>query len=99
MKTTIPERTVEVCDRCRREGYLQTCEVCGAKFCLTCQGIVGQCWGFTELCRECAHRDDVKELCHFYAKQLTPIFKRRHEALVRLGKRLAKQPKSEEPTP
>jgi hypothetical protein len=33
----------------------------------------------------CAERDDVKEICDRYAKQLTPIFRCRNQALKRLA--------------
>lgn len=84
MRTTLPEKTVEVCDFCHREGYLKECDVCGRSFCLTHEGIVGQCWGFTTLCRECCHRDAVKEICARYAKRLTAIYRQRNAALKRL---------------
>lgn len=34
MKQTIPAKTVEVCDLCHREAYLQSCAACGRQFCL-----------------------------------------------------------------
>ena len=84
MKTTIPEKMVEVCDFCHREAYLQTCDVCSRQFCLTDNGKVTASWGFTKLCRECSTRDDVHKVCEKYAKQLSPIFKRRDVTLRHL---------------
>ena len=84
MKIERPAETVEACDFCQRGGFLETCDVCEREFCLTCQGIVGQSWGFTCVCRECAAREDVIEVCKSYAEQLTPIFRRRKQALKRI---------------
>jgi hypothetical protein len=88
----IPARQVDVCDSCGRGPgfHLQKCWVCGCDFCLTCQGQVTQCYGFTRLCCKCAELDKVKQVCHKFAKQLMPIFMARDEALKRLrGKRSA----------
>lgn len=84
MKTTIPEKTVDVCDFCHREGYLETCDVCGRQFCLIDNGIVAGSYGSMDICKECARRDDVHKVCERYAKQLKPIYKRRMTALRRL---------------
>ena len=81
MEVTKPARTVEVCDFCQREGYLQPCDVCGRMFCLTHKGTVAGSWGFTTLCTECAGREDVGIVCAEYAKRLTPIFEERRIAL------------------
>lgn len=89
MKVTVPEKTVEVCDCCNREGFLQTCEVCQIAYCLTCEGLVIGSGGFTRLCRKCSERDEVKALCERYAEQLRPIYRKRSAALKRLGQRLA----------
>ena len=84
MRTTIPQKTVEVCDFCNREGYLRECHVCGRSFCLVDEGLVGQCWGFTKLCCECSQRDDVGKICERYAKRLAPLYRQRERALKRL---------------
>lgn len=86
-KMTLPKRTVVVCDFCKRGGFLEECDVCGKEVCLTCRGVVGQTGGFTVFCRECAKREDVRTICHRYADKLTPIYRKRYEALRRLGTR------------
>jgi hypothetical protein len=84
MKRTIPERTIEVCDSCGREGYLQTCVACGGKYCLTDDGIVPGSFGFVDVCRDCGKRDDVRAICDRYSKKLAPIFRARQLALGKL---------------
>ncbi len=91
MKKTIPKKTVNVCDFCQHEGFLETCHVCGRQFCLSHQGIVGQSWGYTTLCHKCSERDDVQDVCCRYAKQLTPLFAERDDRLKRLPKRERKE--------
>ena len=86
MKTTISEKTVEVCDFCHQEGFLTRCDVCDRQFCLIDEATVASSWGFTSLCRECVKRDDVCKVCERYAKQLTLIFKKRDAALMHLPK-------------
>ena len=88
MKITQPKREIEVCDHCHREGFLTRCWVCGGQYCLTCDGTVARSWGFTDLCRACAKREDVVEVCRRYADQLTPIYQCRRKALIRLGEAL-----------
>ena len=87
MKTTIPERTVEVCDFCQREGYLTKCWICDRQYCLTDNGVIPASYGFTDICRECARRKDVQTICDCYAAQMKPIFDKRRAALKRLHKR------------
>ena len=90
MKITKPQIEIEVCDLCGREaGYLLECTTCGKQYCLTCEGIVPKSWGYTNLCRKCSGRNDVKAVCQKYAEQLTPIFGNRNAALKRLRKKAA----------
>lgn len=84
MEITIPSKTVEVCDFCHSEGYLRACDVCERKYCLIHEGTVPGSGGHTHVCRDCAEREDVREVCDTYAKKLGPIFKRRDEALKKL---------------
>lgn len=88
MKVTKPAETVEVCDICGQRDHLKDCDVCGRQFCLSHEGIVGQCWGFTCLCCECVEHESVQKICKRYADLLTPIFEERRATLVRLGKRI-----------
>lgn len=84
MKITMPEKVVDVCDFCSKEGFLEKCVVCKRQFCLVDGGDVAASWGFTELCRECAKRDDVGNVCKQYASKLTLVFKKRNAALGQL---------------
>ena len=77
MKVTLPAEDIEVCDRCRRDGYLQQCPVCGGQFCLTCHGIIAGCWVDPDVCRGCARRPDVQAVVERHAAAITPIIKRR----------------------
>lgn len=86
MKVTIPEKEVEICDFCRREGTLQECPVCGKSYCLICHGTIPGCWVGPHVCKECAKREDVRRVVGRYADQLTPILKKRKTALKRLPK-------------
>lgn len=80
-----PAEEVQVCDRCGKEGgYFRQCWVCRGDFCLVCEGIVCGSFGFTEICRACSGRDDVKRVCDRYAAQISPILKKRDAALKRL---------------
>jgi hypothetical protein len=89
-KIKIPAKEVEVCDNplCGSTGFLQTCIVCGDKYCLGCQGHVAASWHGPDLCRPCAHRDDVIALVQRYAKQMTPIFRKRDAALKRMKRKV-----------
>lgn len=93
-KITVPEKEVEVCDRCENDGFLQTCIVCGDRYCLGCQGHVGGSWHGPDLCRQCAHRDDVIDLVQQYARQMTPIFQKRDAALKRMRRKVLRERKA-----
>jgi len=84
VKLTTEPREIEVCDFCRRERFLQTCIVCGRQYCLTDQGTVPGCWVGPNVCRKCDEREDVKKVCDKYANQITPIVRKRNDALKRL---------------
>ena len=86
MRITKPEREIEVCDRCQREGFLKTCPVCGAQFCLSCEGHVAMCWVSLGVCRACGGRKDVLALAARYAAKITPIIRARLAALEALPK-------------
>lgn len=74
-------KTVEVCDFCGRDGYLQTCIRCGRRYCLTDHAIVAGCWVKPDVCRDCGGDEVVKEICRKYADLITPILKKRDSAL------------------
>ena len=82
-KVTI-NREVEVCDRCRREGYLQECLACGAMFCLTCNTTILGCWVRPKVCRNCGTHPKVKEICDRHAALITPILEKRADELSAL---------------
>ena len=84
MKIKRPAVQVEVCDTCQREGYLETCLVCGERYCLTCRGIMCGCMIAADLCRKCAKREDVGKVVERYAARISPIVKLRGGALRRL---------------
>lgn len=95
MKKYIAAQDVEVCDLCHQKGFLQSCDVCGREFCLTHEGHVGQTWGFTQICCECAEREDVVAVCRKFAEKLTPIFTARDKVLKRLPAHEADTDKTE----
>lgn len=84
MKKRIPAQTLEVCDFCHSDGYLQECWVCSRQFCLVHQGTVAGSYGFTRLCPECSSRDDVKAICDKWAKKLQRLFGQRDGELQAL---------------
>ena len=85
MKITQPAKSVDVCDRCENEGYLQACVVCGAQFCLRCQTTMAGCWVQPKVCMACAKRGDVRAIVAAAADEMTPIINKRREDLARLG--------------
>jgi hypothetical protein len=85
MKITIPLKEIEVCDRCFREGYLQSCIVCGGKFCLTCEGIICGCAHKTRVCKPCADEPSVLEVVKKYVPRLVRIIAARDAELAGIG--------------
>jgi len=88
MRVTKPAEEIEVCDFCGRDTFLQTCLVLKNRkryrYCLTCDGKIAGCWVQPNICRECQDREDVKSVVSEYAKQITPIIRKRDEELKRL---------------
>jgi hypothetical protein len=87
MKTEIPARTAEVCDRCHREGFLQTCIRCGGRYCLTCDGIVAGCVVSPDVCRECSHDPVVVKLCEEYSPKLQKLVEERDAKIGKAKKK------------
>lgn len=85
MKIEQPSKTVEVCDICRRGGFLQTCLVCGGRYCLTCDAIIAGCWVKPAVCRTCSKSQKVEDIVLKYAGRITPVIKLRDAALKRLN--------------
>lgn len=85
MKITQPAKEIEVCDRCRSDGYLQQCIVCGKMYCLTCKALIMGCWVEPNVGKCCQDREDVLEIVARFSEQITPIIRARSEALKALN--------------
>lgn len=84
MATVEINKTVEVCDLCGREAYLQTCLCCQRRFCLTCDCTIYGCIVGPTVCKSCGKTDAVRAVCARYAEELVPILKRRNVDLKKL---------------
>jgi len=91
MKVKRPAAEVEVCDTCGRDGYLQTCLVCGGQYCLTCHTTMVGCWITVDVCQDCSGRDDVRGIVARAADKITPIIMRRKASLKRLKSKVLKE--------
>lgn len=76
------DKTVEVCDFCHCEGYLQECIRCHKMFCLTDNAIVPGCWVSPTVCRKCGESDEVKSICDKYADKITPLIRKRNDEIA-----------------
>lgn len=81
MKVTKPAEEIEVCDICHRDAYLQTCIVCGGRYCLTHQAIIPGCWVKPIVGRCCQDRDDVQAIVARFSERITPMIEARAVAL------------------
>lgn len=90
MKITIPSKETEVCDRCRREGYLQSCIVCGDKFCLTCEGIICGCVHETDVCKKCENEPAVLAVVKKYVPRFMRVVKARDAEFETAGRLVKK---------
>jgi len=84
VKIQKPAAEIEVCDICHREGYLQTCLVCRARYCMAHRAIIAGCWVGVFACINCQDRDDVREIVERHAAQITPIIEARRAELAGL---------------
>ena len=82
---TIPEQTVEVCDTCGRDGFLETCITCGDKYCVIHNSIISGCYVSVDCCSECGNREDVREIVSKHAIDLKKIKFKRDEELSKLN--------------
>lgn len=88
MKVKKPAEEVEVCDYCQRGGYLQTCIVCGASYCLTCDATVCGSGISPDVCQPCARRPDVLRVCDKWGADILAVARKRDGALKRLRKKV-----------
>lgn len=86
MKQKVPARTVEVCDTCGRDGYMQKCTLCRGDYCLTCRAIIVGCIVEVPVCRKCGSRDDVKSIVDKYAAMIEPVIRKRNKSISQIGK-------------
>lgn len=96
MKITKPAVTIEVCDYCESDGFLQVCDSCGGKYCLLCQGIIGGCMVSIDVCSKCGSEDKVLDVAEKYAKKIIPIIHKRTQELKKLRRSIKAARKREE---
>lgn len=77
MKRRIPAQTVEVCDICGRDGYLQTCLACGGRYCLLHNAYISGCIHSCDVCRKCSDDKRVIAVARKFAPRITRILKLR----------------------
>ena len=87
MKTTIPERVVELCDICKREGHLMTCKACGKMYCFMCDAIVTGCIHKMDICLKCGSDERVNAIAEKYAPLILSVLKNRDKELLKLRSR------------
>jgi non-ribosomal peptide synthetase component E (peptide arylation enzyme) len=81
MIVTTEPKQIEVCDICKQDVFLLTCDVCGHRFCFSCEGIITGCWVSPRICVDCGQRKDVRAICKTHSDEITPIIERRRMAL------------------
>lgn len=81
----VPEKEVEVCDLCGRDGYLQTCKACKGRYCLTCDAIITGCVHKLDVCRACGKKPEVLAISEKYVPQLVAVLKSRDAELAELS--------------
>lgn len=86
MKTTIPERIVELCDICEREGYLSKCKACGKMYCLTCDALIPGCVHKIDVCLKCGDDEKVNAIAKKYAPLISSILTKRDKELSGLSR-------------
>lgn len=85
MKIQQPAQEKEVCDHCQREGVLETCLVCGARFCLLCECYLPGCMVPPYVCKPCDKRKDVQRLVTHYGDRIRELCGVRDKQLRTLG--------------
>ena len=94
MKIRVPSKTVEACDRCKREcagSLLTTCIMCGREYCGTCEAIMCGCVHQPHLCRDCGETDGAKAVVEKYATRLARIVRQRVNALKAIAPNAPRQ--------
>ena len=86
MRAVIPEKIVELCDICEREGYLSKCKACGKMYCLTCEAIIIGCIHEMDVCIKCGNNERVNAIAQKYAPLILSVLKKRDKELLKLGK-------------
>lgn len=85
MKITVPEKEVEVCDICQREGCLQTCIHCDGRYCLTCNGIMPGCIHKVDVCRKCGKNGIVQAIVEKHVPAITAVLNTRDTEIIEAG--------------
>ena len=85
----VPEKEIEVCDICHRDGYLMTCKACGGRYCLMCHATITGCIHRVDVCRKCGESARVVAIAEKYAPRLVAILKERDAELAQLSNRQA----------
>lgn len=81
----VPEKEVEVCDLCGRDGYLMTCKSCKGRYCLICEAIIAGCVHKLDVCRACGNKPEVLAISKKYVPQLVAVLKSRDAELAELS--------------
>jgi hypothetical protein len=83
-------KTVEVCDFCEKEGWLQTCVVCRRKYCILHKAvIIGDVFS-QQICKGCENREDIKKIIKKYFPFYRKYELKQLEELKQLPKKEAK---------
>jgi len=78
MKKTIPQKEVEVCDYCGRDGYLVTCIFCNGRFCLSHgKAIIAGCVHQVPVCQKCGENETVLEIVYRHAPLIDNAIQKR----------------------
>lgn len=85
MKITVPQKEVELCDCCSRDGFLQTCKACGGRYCLLCDAYLPGCIHRPDVCRKCCDNEQVKAIADKYAPKLLEILKARDAEFAKVS--------------
>jgi len=70
-----------VCDICGGEGYQRDCILCGRECCLLCHK--SSCFNI-DVCKQCAQRDDYKDVFNAFLEKFRRFAKLEQKALSQL---------------
>jgi hypothetical protein len=85
MKIKIPAVEKEVCDICGRDGILETCVVCGNRYCLICHCYLPGCMVRPDVCKKCDSRADVNQISKRFGLLIHDLCKQREAELKQLA--------------